>query len=75
MDAVMVMGNSHLFMGRNNKLAVIASHLQERYESFISSHTFRLYLSSLQRYQNNERLMTARILQIILKWNSGFTLN
>ncbi|XP_073532281.1 general transcription factor IIH subunit 3 isoform X2 [Phyllobates terribilis] len=28
-DAVMVMGNSHLFMGRNNKLAVIASHLQE----------------------------------------------
>lgn len=29
MDAVMVMGNSHLFMGRNNKLAVIASHLQE----------------------------------------------
>ncbi|KAG8456026.1 hypothetical protein GDO86_002003 [Hymenochirus boettgeri] len=29
-DAVMIMGNSHLFMGRNNKLAVIASHLQER---------------------------------------------
>ncbi|XP_044131624.1 general transcription factor IIH subunit 3 isoform X2 [Bufo gargarizans] len=28
-DAVMVMGNSHLFMGRNNKLAVIASHVQE----------------------------------------------
>ncbi|XP_041423372.1 general transcription factor IIH subunit 3 isoform X3 [Xenopus laevis] len=28
-DAVMVMGNSHLFMGRNNKLAVIASHIQE----------------------------------------------
>ncbi|XP_066459451.1 general transcription factor IIH subunit 3 isoform X1 [Eleutherodactylus coqui] len=28
-DAIMVMGNSHLFMGRSNKLAVIASHLQE----------------------------------------------
>ncbi|KAE8635037.1 hypothetical protein XENTR_v10002494 [Xenopus tropicalis] len=28
-DAVIVMGNSHLFMGRNNKLAVIASHIQE----------------------------------------------
>uniref|UniRef100_A0A8D0L8J5 General transcription factor IIH subunit 3 n=1 Tax=Sphenodon punctatus TaxID=8508 RepID=A0A8D0L8J5_SPHPU len=29
LDAVMVMGNSHLFMNRNNKLAVIASHIQE----------------------------------------------
>ncbi|XP_030075727.1 general transcription factor IIH subunit 3 isoform X1 [Microcaecilia unicolor] len=28
-DAVMVMGNSHLFMSRNNRLAVIASHIQE----------------------------------------------
>uniref|UniRef100_A0A7N4PWQ7 General transcription factor IIH subunit 3 n=1 Tax=Sarcophilus harrisii TaxID=9305 RepID=A0A7N4PWQ7_SARHA len=28
-DAVMVMGNSHLFMNRSNKLAVIASHIQE----------------------------------------------
>ncbi|KAM8961469.1 general transcription factor IIH subunit 3 [Pelodytes ibericus] len=28
-DAVLVLGNSHLFMGRNNKLAVIASHLYE----------------------------------------------
>ncbi|XP_038619785.1 general transcription factor IIH subunit 3 isoform X2 [Tachyglossus aculeatus] len=29
MDAVMVMGNSHLLMNRTNKLAVIASHTQE----------------------------------------------
>ncbi|KAI2568622.1 GTF2H3 isoform 9 [Pan troglodytes] len=29
-DAVMVLGNSHLFMNRSNKLAVIASHIQER---------------------------------------------
>ncbi|XP_054568318.1 general transcription factor IIH subunit 3 isoform X3 [Eptesicus fuscus] len=29
MDAVMVLGNSHLFMNRANKLAVIASHIQE----------------------------------------------
>ncbi|KAL0979396.1 hypothetical protein UPYG_G00184530 [Umbra pygmaea] len=29
LDAVMVMGNSHLVMTRNNKLAVIASHCQE----------------------------------------------
>ncbi|NXA03998.1 TF2H3 factor, partial [Sapayoa aenigma] len=29
MDAVMVLGNSHLFMNRTNKLAVIASHTQE----------------------------------------------
>ncbi|KAJ6656734.1 hypothetical protein lerEdw1_003622 [Lerista edwardsae] len=29
LDAVMVLGNSHLFMNRNNKLAVIASHIQE----------------------------------------------
>ncbi|NXY51141.1 TF2H3 factor, partial [Ceuthmochares aereus] len=28
-DAVMVLGNSHLFMGRTNRLAVIASHTQE----------------------------------------------
>ncbi|XP_071671957.1 general transcription factor IIH subunit 3 isoform X2 [Patagioenas fasciata] len=28
-DAVMVLGNSHLLMNRNNKLAVIASHTQE----------------------------------------------
>uniref|UniRef100_A0A8B9T4Y2 General transcription factor IIH subunit 3 n=1 Tax=Anas platyrhynchos TaxID=8839 RepID=A0A8B9T4Y2_ANAPL len=28
-DAVMVLGNSHLFMSRTNKLAVIASHTQE----------------------------------------------
>ncbi|KFO71452.1 General transcription factor IIH subunit 3, partial [Cuculus canorus] len=28
-DAVMVLGNSHLFMSRNNRLAVIASHTQE----------------------------------------------
>uniref|UniRef100_A0A673VCY4 General transcription factor IIH subunit 3 n=1 Tax=Suricata suricatta TaxID=37032 RepID=A0A673VCY4_SURSU len=28
-DAVMVLGNSHLFMNRANKLAVIASHIQE----------------------------------------------
>ncbi|XP_053557791.1 general transcription factor IIH subunit 3 [Bombina bombina] len=28
-DSVLVMGNAHLFMGRNNKLAVIASHIQE----------------------------------------------
>ncbi|KAG8515007.1 General transcription factor IIH subunit 3, partial [Galemys pyrenaicus] len=28
-DAVMVLGNSHLFMNRPNKLAVIASHTQE----------------------------------------------
>uniref|UniRef100_A0A8C0IPN8 General transcription factor IIH subunit 3 n=1 Tax=Chelonoidis abingdonii TaxID=106734 RepID=A0A8C0IPN8_CHEAB len=35
LDAVMVMGNSHLFMNRSNKLAVIASHTQERYNSFL----------------------------------------
>ncbi|XP_073169502.1 general transcription factor IIH subunit 3 isoform X3 [Lepidochelys kempii] len=29
LDAVMVLGNSHLFMNRSNKLAVIASHTQE----------------------------------------------
>nr|XP_044987967.1 general transcription factor IIH subunit 3 isoform X2 [Jaculus jaculus] len=29
MDAVLVLGNSHLFMNRRNKLAVIASHIQE----------------------------------------------
>ncbi|XP_067910610.1 general transcription factor IIH subunit 3 isoform X3 [Heterodontus francisci] len=29
MDAVMVMGNSHLVMNRNNRLAIIASHSQE----------------------------------------------
>ncbi|XP_028567032.1 general transcription factor IIH subunit 3 isoform X2 [Podarcis muralis] len=29
LDAAMVLGNSHLFMNRNNKLAVIASHIQE----------------------------------------------
>ncbi|XP_062930074.1 general transcription factor IIH subunit 3 isoform X2 [Mobula hypostoma] len=29
MDAVMVMGNSHLVMSRSNKLAIIASHSQE----------------------------------------------
>ncbi|XP_019362668.1 PREDICTED: general transcription factor IIH subunit 3 [Gavialis gangeticus] len=29
LDAVMVMGNSHLFMNRSNRLAVIASHTQE----------------------------------------------
>ncbi|XP_075424470.1 general transcription factor IIH subunit 3 isoform X3 [Ascaphus truei] len=28
-DTVLVLGNAHLFMGRNNKLAVIASHIQE----------------------------------------------
>ncbi|NXU47942.1 TF2H3 factor, partial [Turnix velox] len=28
-DAVMVLGNSHLFMSRSNRLAVIASHTQE----------------------------------------------
>ncbi|XP_049722398.1 general transcription factor IIH subunit 3 isoform X3 [Elephas maximus indicus] len=28
-DAVMVLGNSHLFMNRSNKLAVIASHIHE----------------------------------------------
>lgn len=28
----MVLGNSHLFMNRSNKLAVIASHIQERYD-------------------------------------------
>nr|XP_051684842.1 general transcription factor IIH subunit 3 isoform X1 [Oryctolagus cuniculus] len=28
-DAVMVLGNSHLFMNRSNKLAVVASHIQE----------------------------------------------
>ncbi|XP_040272147.1 general transcription factor IIH subunit 3 isoform X2 [Bufo bufo] len=33
-DAVMVMGNAHLFMGRNNKLAVIASHVQESHLLF-----------------------------------------
>nr|DBA23191.1 TPA: hypothetical protein GDO54_014129 [Pyxicephalus adspersus] len=38
MDAVMVMGNSHLFMGRNNKLAVIASHLQESRLLFPGKH-------------------------------------
>lgn len=31
LDAALVLGNSHLFMNRNNKLAVIASHIQERY--------------------------------------------
>uniref|UniRef100_A0A8C3J5D1 General transcription factor IIH subunit 3 n=1 Tax=Calidris pygmaea TaxID=425635 RepID=A0A8C3J5D1_9CHAR len=35
MDAVMVLGNSHLFMNRTNKLAVIASHTQERYSCFL----------------------------------------
>uniref|UniRef100_A0A8C6ZRI9 General transcription factor IIH subunit 3 n=1 Tax=Nothoprocta perdicaria TaxID=30464 RepID=A0A8C6ZRI9_NOTPE len=30
LDAAMVLGNSHLFMSRNNRLAVIASHTQER---------------------------------------------
>lgn len=30
MDAMMVLGNSHLFMNRSNRLAVIASHIQER---------------------------------------------
>uniref|UniRef100_A0A7M4G2Y9 General transcription factor IIH subunit 3 n=1 Tax=Crocodylus porosus TaxID=8502 RepID=A0A7M4G2Y9_CROPO len=34
LDAVMVMGNSHLFMNRSNRLAVIASHTQERYGNF-----------------------------------------
>lgn len=34
-DAVMVLGNSHLFMNRTNKLAVIASHTQERYRCFL----------------------------------------
>ncbi|XP_015274791.1 PREDICTED: general transcription factor IIH subunit 3 [Gekko japonicus] len=29
LDAVMVLGNCHLFMNRNNKLAVVASHVQE----------------------------------------------
>ncbi|TKC33424.1 hypothetical protein EI555_007520, partial [Monodon monoceros] len=29
LNAVMVLGNSHLFMNRSNKLAVIASHIQE----------------------------------------------
>ncbi|XP_044296440.1 general transcription factor IIH subunit 3 isoform X1 [Varanus komodoensis] len=29
LDATMVLGNSHLFMNRNNKLAVIASHIRE----------------------------------------------
>ncbi|NXE53498.1 TF2H3 factor, partial [Dromaius novaehollandiae] len=29
LDAVMVLGNSHLFMNRTNRLAVIASHTQE----------------------------------------------
>nr|XP_060628966.1 general transcription factor IIH subunit 3-like [Anolis sagrei ordinatus] len=29
LDASMVLGNSHLFMNRNNKLAVIASHIHE----------------------------------------------
>uniref|UniRef100_A0A8C2UBP6 General transcription factor IIH subunit 3 n=1 Tax=Coturnix japonica TaxID=93934 RepID=A0A8C2UBP6_COTJA len=32
-DAAMVLGNSHLFMSRTNKLAVMASHTQERYGS------------------------------------------
>lgn len=36
-DAVMVLGNSHLFMNRSNKLAVIASHIQERYDHSDSS--------------------------------------
>lgn len=30
LDAVMVMGNSHMAMTRTNKLAVIASHCQDR---------------------------------------------
>uniref|UniRef100_A0A3Q3ERE0 General transcription factor IIH subunit 3 n=1 Tax=Labrus bergylta TaxID=56723 RepID=A0A3Q3ERE0_9LABR len=29
-DAVMVMGNAHMAMARTNKLAVIASHCQDR---------------------------------------------
>uniref|UniRef100_A0A8D2LB98 General transcription factor IIH subunit 3 n=1 Tax=Varanus komodoensis TaxID=61221 RepID=A0A8D2LB98_VARKO len=36
LDATMVLGNSHLFMNRNNKLAVIASHIRERYCNFLS---------------------------------------
>lgn len=31
MDAVIVMANSHLVMTRSNKLAIIASHCQEKY--------------------------------------------
>lgn len=30
----MVLGNSHLFMNHSNKLAVIASHIQERYDHY-----------------------------------------
>ncbi|XP_023680355.1 general transcription factor IIH subunit 3 isoform X1 [Paramormyrops kingsleyae] len=38
LDAVMVMGNSHLVMNRTNKLAIIASHCQESHFLYPSKH-------------------------------------
>lgn len=38
LDAVMVMGNSHLVMTRTNKLAIIASHCQESHFLYPSKH-------------------------------------
>ncbi|KAG2471334.1 TF2H3 factor, partial [Polypterus senegalus] len=37
-DAIMVLGNSHLVMNRNNRLAVIASHCQESHFLYPSKH-------------------------------------
>ncbi|XP_028680490.1 general transcription factor IIH subunit 3 [Erpetoichthys calabaricus] len=37
-DAIMVLGNSHLVMSRNNRLAVIASHCQESHFLYPSKH-------------------------------------
>uniref|UniRef100_W5MFG1 General transcription factor IIH subunit 3 n=1 Tax=Lepisosteus oculatus TaxID=7918 RepID=W5MFG1_LEPOC len=38
MDAVMLMGNSHLVMNRSNKLAIIASHCQESHFLYPNKH-------------------------------------
>uniref|UniRef100_A0A803TJM6 General transcription factor IIH subunit 3 n=1 Tax=Anolis carolinensis TaxID=28377 RepID=A0A803TJM6_ANOCA len=58
LDASMVLGNSHLFMNRNNKLAVIASHIQERYCCFILCvHFSNIFYSALQSKRISEFLI------------------
>lgn len=70
LDAAMVLGNSHLFMNRNNKLAVIASHIQERYCSFLDGCSFLMV-----RHLERELWIDYRLGRGFGGWNSNSSIS
>lgn len=71
MDAAMVLGNSHLFMSRTNRLAVIASHTQERYGSFSPLGKFEVFSSICPLIQHRRETICFSALRQVRRVNEG----